>query len=78
VTASWSGIISPTANDWIGLYKVGDPDSAFMTYQHTTGAASGSLSVPLPGSTSPGMYELRLFSNGTYTRLARSNPITVS
>jgi len=31
----------------------------------------------LPSSLSPGSYELRLFANGTYTRLGISNAFTV-
>jgi flagellar hook assembly protein FlgD len=73
VTATWSGIASPTSTDWIGLYVPGAPSNPPITWRFTNGAASGSLPVTLPGSFNPGNYELRLFANNGYTLLATSN-----
>jgi hypothetical protein len=77
LTASWSGIISPTAGDWIGLYSAGAPDGAPISWRYTTGAASGGVLFPLPASVSSGTYELRLFANSSFARLATSGPVTV-
>jgi hypothetical protein len=77
VTASWSGIVSPTANDWIGLYTSGAPDNSPIRWLYTTGAASGSAVLSLPASMSPGTYELRLFANSSLSRIGTSNQITV-
>jgi hypothetical protein len=76
-TATWSGIISPTATDWIGLYAPGAPDSSPISWRYTTGASSGSVPFSIPSSVSPGTYELRMFANSSLARLATSGPITV-
>jgi hypothetical protein len=78
VTATWSGIISPTANDWIGLFTPGAADGSYFSYRLTNGASSGSLPFNIPSSLSPGTYELRLYSNLSWTRLATSSTFTVS
>ena len=76
VTASWSGDLSPSIGDWIGLYSPGAADSAYVSFRYTGGGVSGSLTFVIP-NVSPGTYELRLYSNYSYARLATSNPITV-
>jgi hypothetical protein len=78
VTATWSGITNPTATDWIALHLSGSSNTDHITWVYTNGAASGSISVPVYNSVSPGTYELRLFRQDTYERLAVSNPITVA
>jgi len=78
VTATWNGICAPTGSDWIGLFAPGAPDSSYFAYRNTTGAATGSLPFTIPASLAPGTYELRLFSNGGYTRLAVSSSFTVT
>jgi len=77
VSASWSGIAAPSATDWIGLYLAGSADNAFVTYVYTNGGASGTTSITVPGTAAAGTYELRLFSNNGYTKLATSNSFTV-
>jgi hypothetical protein len=72
LTVTWSGIISPTANDWIGLFNSGASDSSALVSRYTTGTASGSVPLTIPGSLSPGTYDLRLYANNSYTRLATS------
>jgi hypothetical protein len=79
VTASWSGIPSPTATDWVGLYAVGTlEDRKYLTWKYTDGGASGTRLLPIPAGVAPGTYELRLFSNNGYTRLAASARINVA
>jgi hypothetical protein len=70
VTASWDRIPNPTARDWIGLYEYGTPDKEWENYEYTDGKSNGSRSIAIPAKTRPGNYELRLFSNNGYTRLA--------
>jgi hypothetical protein len=70
VTASWSSVCTPTGSDWIGLYPPGAADTAYLAARNTTGAASGSVAIAIPATLAPGTYQLRLFSNGGYTRLA--------
>jgi hypothetical protein len=76
VTATWSGIASPTSGDWIALYTAGAPNSSLITWRYTGGAASGSVPFSIP-SVSPGTYELRLLANSSFALLATSGPITV-
>src|SRR5205823_5751177 len=79
-TVSWSGIPSPTPKDWIGLYgSPGAADNAFLyTWRYTTGTAAGSVPLTIPLGTPAGnTYELRLFANDGFTRLATSGPLTV-
>jgi len=77
VTATWSGIATPSTRDWIGIFAPGAPDTSYyLGWRYTTGAASGSVPFTIPTTLAPGTYELRLFSDGRYTRLALIN-ITV-
>ena len=84
VTATWSGIVNPTATDWIALAPVGAaigtyPDWVYVSCTKTAGsaAASGTCSFVVPSWISNGTYELRLFANNVFTLLATSNPFTV-
>ena len=85
LTATWSGIVSPTSTDWIALATPGAANNSYLNWTYvsctqTAGAAkaAGSCSLTVPPSTASGTYELRLFANNTYTRLATSTSITVA
>src|SRR5205085_5050505 len=43
VTATWTGIATPTAKDWVGVWMVGQPDSDVtrIAVKYTGGTASG-------------------------------------
>lgn len=84
ITATWSGITSPTTHDWIGIFNAGAPDGSELFYRYTssctttagaTSPASGNCSIIMPGTA--GNYDIRLFANDTYTRLATGPVITV-
>jgi hypothetical protein len=84
-TATWAGIASPSASDWIGLYSAGSTDTQYLSWKFVScstapGAptASGSCGFLLPTSLSSGTYQFRLFANNTFTRIATSNTFTVS
>jgi hypothetical protein len=84
VTASWSGIANPSASDWIGLYVPGAANNSLIQWMYvscskSTGSpkASGSCPFAISASVAAGTYELRLFSNNSYTVLATSNVFTV-
>jgi hypothetical protein len=36
VTAAWSGIATPTATDWIGLYSAGAANTAFIDWMYVS------------------------------------------
>lgn len=88
LTVTWSGIVSPTAGDWIGLYMPGTSDSALVAsswiyptcsqVKGSSGVAAGSCAFQIPTSVPAGSYELRLFANNSLVRLGRSNPVAVS
>jgi 5-hydroxyisourate hydrolase-like protein (transthyretin family) len=78
LTATWGSICAPTTTDWIGLYLPGAPDSSYLANRYTTGTASGSVPFTIPATLAPGTYELRLFANNGYKRLAVSNTFTVA
>ena len=71
------------ATDWIGLYPVGAADTNYVDWQYL----SGTTAPPVSGVTAAtiafqmpvtaGDYELRLFANNGYTRLATSASVTV-
>jgi hypothetical protein len=78
VTVRWNGIRQPTARDWIGLYRRGATnETAFLKWTYTNGRSRGARRFTLPENLLPGRYELRLFSNNSYRRLART-PIRVA
>ena len=84
VTASWSGISTPTAFDWIGLYSPGAANTAYIDWiyvscSQTPGspAASGSCAFVVPSTIPAGTYELRLLANDQYSVLSTSNAFTV-
>jgi hypothetical protein len=72
------------ATDWIGLYAGGAADSGPLDWRYlsgttappATGVSAATLTWPMP--VTPGDYELRLFVNNTYQRIATSAVITVT
>jgi hypothetical protein len=88
VTATWSDIASPMPGDWIGLYIPDTSDNALVAASWVyvscsqvkggVGLASGSCSFQIPMPVVPGIYELRLFSNNSLLRLAKSNKFTIN
>lgn len=83
-TITWSGNTGATNADWFGWFTPGQPDSSGGqggpgTQWWYTGTTAPSGSMPMP-QTPPvgGPYEVRMFSNGGYTRLAVSNKFLCS
>ena len=75
ITVSWTAPGSRPYNDWIGIFKVGDPNTAYGWWKYTGGATAGSFTLPAP--TVPGQYEFRYLLENGFTDSARSAPITV-
>lgn len=71
------------AADWIALYAAGAPDSQYLSWQYLSGSTSppsvglttATLAVQAPVVS--GSYEIRLFANNGFTRLATSGAIFV-
>ena len=76
VTARWQGISPASAGDWIALYSVGAPDTRPLSSRYTGAAASGEVALEVPPAVAAGDYELRLFADNSFSRLA-SVPLRV-
>jgi subtilisin family serine protease len=90
-TVANGGVIGVTINNatgdaraWLGLYPSGASDFAFVDWSYLNGqktvpasGATGTVTLNFPAPAQSGSYELRLFANGGYTRLATSATITV-
>jgi hypothetical protein len=75
LTIQWTAPPGRPPTDWIGLYRVGDPNTAYGWWAYTNGATSGSFLLNAPDD--PGTYEFRYLVNDGYTDVARSNAVTV-
>src|SRR5262249_3676573 len=72
---SWTAPSGRPPNDWIGLYRVGDPNTAYLWWVYTNGAASGNSTLAAPYQA--GQYEFRYLPDDGLADVARSNPVTV-
>ncbi len=85
-TVTWSGIVFPTANDWIGFYPVGTTNYySSISWRYvsckvtpSTAMASGSCAYPIAASVAPGNYKFVLFGNNSYVPIATSPAVTIS
>jgi ABC-type polysaccharide/polyol phosphate transport system, ATPase component len=90
LVVTWTGIPTPGANDFIGMYRKsqeaerGNYASYAYTYDGSqnfdsfaVGPVSGSLNFVVPAETPADTWELRLFSGEPSVLLARSQPIVV-
>jgi hypothetical protein len=77
LTAEWRGLQAPQSDDWIGVFAQAGPDDSRVAWGPTGGGSTGSMAISLPRSMAPGTYELRLFSHGTWLRLATSEPFAI-
>ena len=84
LTASWSGIATPSSTDWVGLFVPGAPATNSIAWIYVSctqipgvSLASGSCPFTIP-NVAPGTYELRLFTNDSHTTLATSNAFAVT
>ena len=78
IVVSWEGVSRPSARDWIAVWPTGAPDneSTRLSTKYTGGTAAGEVAFAIPRAI--GSYEVRLFSNDTWNRLASSGPVLVS
>jgi pectin methylesterase-like acyl-CoA thioesterase len=74
IDVNWSAAASHSAKDWIGLYQIGAADQDYLSMQYLGAATTGRLTFAMPAR--PGPYELRLFLNDGYTRVAASNRVS--
>jgi glucose/arabinose dehydrogenase len=75
ITVNWTAPAGHSPSDWVGLFRVGDPNTAYLNYQYTTSATSGTMTFNAPAT--PGQYEFRYLLNNGYTSAVTSNTVTV-
>lgn len=75
ILVAWKVPEGRNQTDWIGLYRVAEPDSNYLSWQFTGGAASAALTFEAPAAS--GEYEFRYFLDNGFARAATSNPVTV-
>jgi len=71
-------------SDWWGVYRVGAPDTAYLSWGYlnglqtipATGLSGATLSIAMPGV--PGTYEIRWWANGSLQLIAKSGQIAVT
>jgi hypothetical protein len=78
LTVTWQGIAAPMPTDWVVLVPLNAPDTSYVAWSYTTGAATGTLGLSVPATVPPGSYELRLLAQNTFQRLAVSNVVTIT
>jgi YVTN family beta-propeller protein len=79
-TATWSSLFGPNGADFVGLFQPDAPNSAPLSRVYTngttspggSGAAGGSVSLPIPTGLASGSYEVRLVAGTSGGTLARS------
>jgi len=75
LTVNWSAPAGQSDADWIGLFKVGDPNTKVIWFDYTNGVATGSRNVRVPSQ--PGEYEFRYLVDDSYNDAARSETVRV-
>jgi hypothetical protein len=75
---NWTAPGGRPAKDWIGFFKVSDPNQNYdrNRWTHAGGATSGTYSVTVPST--EGTYHFRYVLDGpTYTTASTSNSVAV-
>ena len=75
IAVTFTAPVGSSSLDWIGLYRVGAPNTDYLDGGYTTGLSSGVLNGNAPSQT--GQYEFRYLLNDGYTSVATSNTINV-
>lgn len=77
IAVSW-GVgkdFKPSPNDWIGFYKVGQPNEKYREYIKTRGEPRGSHNFAAPKT--PGLYVFKYFSGSGYNEVASSDVLHI-
>jgi hypothetical protein len=75
LTVSWTAPAGRPTNDWIGLFQVGAANNAYVWYQYTGGAASGTFHLTAPSPL--GQYEFHYLLQNTYNLATTSNQVAI-
>jgi IPT/TIG domain len=76
-SVNWVAPSGRSRLDWVGFYRVGDPNVSieFGFWEYTSGAPSGSWTLSAPAR--PGQYEFRYLLDDFFFDVARSVSVTV-
>jgi phospholipase C len=77
VSVAWTAPSGSSSTDWIGLYTVGSADTAYLWWQYTGGATSGTMHTTAQGAAGT-QFEFRYFLANGYTKAATSNTGTAT
>jgi len=75
LSVSWVAPGRSNPGDWIGLFKIGDPNTVYVWSQATTGV-SGTFTLSAPAQA--GEYEFRYLVDDDFIDVRRSSPVTVT
>lgn len=64
-----------TSSDWVGFFAIDSKNTQYIEYIKTGGTKQGSHHFSAPKT--PGLYEFRLFLNGSYDDVVRSGVINI-
>lgn len=90
ITVSWQNLVGNNGASWIGLFKSSDPLTSKTTYKDwmylgscsrlsgtpISSPTSGSCNFPIPSGTESGIYEIRMFLQGS-NFTSKSNQIQI-
>jgi hypothetical protein len=78
VTVQYAGVPpSPTTQNWIGIAPQGAPANTYVAWTYLPAGLSGTTSLQLPATATPGAYVVRVFADDDFAILAESSPFAV-
>ena len=76
IEVNWTAPTGHDPQEWIGLYRAGDPPNSYVAFQFTGGTAAGTFQFAAPPT--PGAYEFRYMLSYAPVDAARSGTVTVT
>lgn len=73
LSVSWVAPAGRSGGDWIGLFRIGDPNTSYEDgwWRYTNDTTSGTLTLNAPAQ--PGQYEFRYLLDDWYVDVARTS-----
>ena len=75
LSVSWTAPAGTPVHDWVALFRVGDPYTAYIWWVYTNGTTSGSANLTAPNT---GNYEFRYYYNDGSPLRATSQTVVVN
>lgn len=76
LSVTWGAPSERRPLDWVGLFRVGDPNENYLWYEYTNGMTQGTITIPAP--TPAGNYQFRYLADDGYIDAARSGVVIVT